>query len=267
MDVFPRSGSARWQIPACSAAILALAAIPFAVPLERLLYSSLRALPLGGLFAATEHFATWPTVVAVIWLIWIHDPRRCAAISYLIIALTICGVGNSVIKAAAGRARPTSSVLMSYRDQRRLELYIEAHPGTPIRADGSDQWLLFARNRPYFDDEFVSFPSGHAEAAFVFAAFLIAMYPRARVLWFVLAVACAVSRVWFRRHFPEDVLFGGALGWILATWVFSWRWPADLQRQLRPGVCENGPEKPMDAGSTLVGKNGVVSSESAGSAM
>jgi hypothetical protein len=30
------------------------------------------------------------------------------------------------------------------------------------------------------------------------------------------------------RHWPEDVLFDGALGWTIAQIVFSWRWPVRL---------------------------------------
>jgi undecaprenyl-diphosphatase len=59
-----------------------------------------------------------------------------------------------------------------------------------------------------------SFPSGHATAAFTAAVFLSdddALAP----LWYGLAGAVALSRVYVRMHHASDVLAGAALGLVL----------------------------------------------------
>jgi membrane-associated phospholipid phosphatase len=59
-------------------------------------------------------------------------------------------------------------------------------------------------------------------------AFLAAVYPKGRWIWFLLGIGTGLARVRLRHHYPEDVLCGGALGWIVAQWVFTWRWPLAL---------------------------------------
>ncbi len=69
---------------------------------------------------------------------------------------------------------------------------------------------LVARPRP--DGNPYSFPSAHAACAFATAFVLARRFPRFRYLFYLVALAVAVSRVVWLKHYPSDVLAGAALG-------------------------------------------------------
>ncbi len=57
-----------------------------------------------------------------------------------------------------------------------------------------------------------SFPSGHAATAFMAAAILSGFFKRYSVLFYLLAVAIAFSRVYMGVHYVSDVVAGALLG-------------------------------------------------------
>lgn len=57
-----------------------------------------------------------------------------------------------------------------------------------------------------------SFPSGHAAVAAGFAAALAWRYPRATVLFTVIATLAATQRIVSSAHYPSDVACGAAIG-------------------------------------------------------
>jgi len=57
-----------------------------------------------------------------------------------------------------------------------------------------------------------SFPSGHAAISFAAAFALSRLVPRARVVWWALAVAIAFSRIYVGVHYPLDVVAGALIG-------------------------------------------------------
>ncbi|WP_242210880.1 undecaprenyl-diphosphatase [Paenibacillus polymyxa] len=80
---------------------------------------------------------------------------------------------------------------------------------------------LFYRDRPFVGhsviqlihhDPNASFPSNHALGAFALAAILWLHHQKYRVLWIVLAVLIAISRVWTGVHYPSDILAGVLIG-------------------------------------------------------
>jgi membrane-associated phospholipid phosphatase len=60
-----------------------------------------------------------------------------------------------------------------------------------------------------------SFPSAHTATAFGFATVLAGMYPHGRWLFFSFAVLTGIHRMECSAHFPSDVCFGAAIGWIM----------------------------------------------------
>jgi undecaprenyl-diphosphatase len=60
--------------------------------------------------------------------------------------------------------------------------------------------------------DYASMPSGHATTAFAVAVALGALWPRARPLLWLYALAIAASRVIIAAHYPSDVIAGACLG-------------------------------------------------------
>jgi membrane-associated phospholipid phosphatase len=96
--------------------------------------------------------------------------------------------------------------------------------------------LLFRRERPYVTDGLHVFrpwsvqpfstaelglPSGEGAVAFAAAAILARLFPEAKVVWYALAAACALTRVAAGAHFMSDVVLAALLGY--AVTVIVWR--------------------------------------------
>lgn len=210
------------------AAALCFIIMPFAGPAYLRMHAALKLLPLTSILATAVQIASPMMVTMACVTIITLDHKRRKLIVYLLVGLGMsCGT-NDLIKEIAGRARPEWSVSLDSERRSEIQHYVANHPGSPVRATTDDQWLWFASGRPHFSDRFSSFPSGHSCGAFALAAFLSVLYPEARLVWIVAAFCCALARIRFARHFPDDVLFGGGLGWAISAWVFSWKWPMRL---------------------------------------
>ena len=132
------------------------------------------AMPFVSLFAEAGIFFILCTLVMFFFPKW----RRTALSSAfaLAIGLLIC---NIILKPLVGRVRPY--------DVRGVSIIVD-----PL-GDGS-------------------FPSGHALAAFEFAAVMLKRRPKLGVPAVVLAVLISFSRLYLYLHFPTDVLTGIVLG-------------------------------------------------------
>ena len=184
-------------------------------------------------FLATTRQTTGMTVVCSLCLaVWLLDRPKARYLPYLLAGLLTMGASVQLLKGVFGRVRPEVSMTTTDRGAPEMANLLRHKPGLPLENRVGDQWLIGKPGRPWFVSECDSFPSGHAGAAVVIAAFLAALYPRGRGLWFVLAAGCALARVRYGRHFAEDVLFGAALGGAIAAWVFSWRWPGRIGDRL-----------------------------------
>ncbi len=83
------------------------------------------------------------------------------------------------------------------------------------------KWLV-GRWRPkaYFEDYFygfdffgfgykeTSFPSGHATTIWAFCLAMTVLFPRYRLVWYVLAILVSISRVIVGAHYLSDVIAG-----------------------------------------------------------
>jgi membrane-associated phospholipid phosphatase len=68
-----------------------------------------------------------------------------------------------------------------------------------------------------------SFPSGHTAGAFAIFTLLALYFPKNRtstIFFFVTAVLVGISRIYLAAHFPEDILFGSAIGVFTAIGLF-----------------------------------------------
>ncbi len=57
-----------------------------------------------------------------------------------------------------------------------------------------------------------SFPSGHTQAAFAFAASIYISHKKAGIFTYILAVLVGLSRMYLMVHYPTDILSGMLLG-------------------------------------------------------
>jgi len=113
------------------------------------------------------------------------------------IGATACGgLVVDLIKLCISRARPRAIDLVSHASALTTFGLV---PGTGRHADAH------------------SFPSGHAAVAFGLCAALTWRYPRGRWLFLVFAVSAALQRVATSAHYPSDVCFGAALGFLGAA--------------------------------------------------
>ncbi len=68
----------------------------------------------------------------------------------------------------------------------------------------------------------LAMPSSHAVVAFGAAFALARLFPRTAPVWYLLATACALTRVAARAHFLSDVTLGALLAWLVVAGL--WRW-------------------------------------------
>ena len=70
--------------------------------------------------------------------------------------------------------------------------------------------------------DYASLPSGHAAAAFAVLAAFRTLWPRARAIAWIYALAIVASRVVVTAHYPTDVLAGAVVGTVGALMVRRW---------------------------------------------
>jgi membrane-associated phospholipid phosphatase len=59
-----------------------------------------------------------------------------------------------------------------------------------------------------------------AFAFFTFATHLILIKSGHRLIAFLLAVGCGISRIYLAQHFLSDVLLGALIGWMIGYGMF-----------------------------------------------
>jgi membrane-associated phospholipid phosphatase len=70
-----------------------------------------------------------------------------------------------------------------------------------------------------WSDHADGFPSGEAGATLAIAATLCLLIPRLSGLWVVLGLLGPLVRLVPGMHYFSDVVAGGLIGWLLASWV------------------------------------------------
>jgi len=155
----------------------------------------------------SEAFAHGTGAAALLVVVLVLDPRLrlprlgrgaidAGARDFLrIVAATFAGgLIVDLIKASVARVRPRAADLAAV--QSAIDTFSTAAllPSSTSHADVA------------------SFPSGHAAVAAGFGAALAWRYPRAAVLFAVIAALAAAQRVVSSAHYPSDVACGAAVG-------------------------------------------------------
>lgn len=114
---------------------------------------------------------------------------------FLVLAPTLSGIAGGALQLVIRRERPW------------------AHGGAYVFRPWSDHPLSTGG---------LSMPSSHAVVAFGAAFALARLFPRAAVVWYLLAAGCALTRVLAQAHFLSDVVLSALVA--AAVVAGSWRW-------------------------------------------
>ena len=87
--------------------------------------------------------------------------------------------------------------------------------GTHVFRAWSDQPLSSAQ---------LGLPSSEAAVAFAAGTVLARLFPEASVLWYGLAIGCALTRVAAGAHFMSDVVLAAVVGYVVTRWVSRLSW-------------------------------------------
>jgi undecaprenyl-diphosphatase len=151
--------------------------------------------PLGILFLLLAGLAQNPKLSRISQLVLAALMVR---VGFLFLAIGLPGLFVTTLKRIIGRARPSVT-------------------------GGADPFLFDPTN---WTAAYASFPSGHGTTAFsVLAAFGV-LWPRARPVLWIYALAIAISRIVVSAHYPSDILAAvivGAGGALLVRRYFALR--------------------------------------------
>ncbi len=139
----------------------------------------------GRIIRTTGYLPFWFLVALAIYLSSSSAWARRAAL-LLALSPTIAGAVGEVLKLLIRRGRPL--------------------------ANGGQYVFRAYTDRPFYSRDF-GMPSGDVIVAFAACAVLACLWPRARILWYALALSCAIGRVLVGAHFLSDVTAAAILGW------------------------------------------------------
>lgn len=178
------------------------------------------ALLAAGVFVAITYAITSGTAIVALdgsLVTWVH--ARAGAYAVVIMRWVSASGGPSVTSCYA--AALIVVCIVSRRNAVALAIAVIVYGGAALNVGLKE---IVQRARPALDEPLVSlptysFPSGHAAAATVFAAVLIMLVARSRVLGRRLATlanaaivlwvaAVCASRVYLGAHYPSDVAAG-----------------------------------------------------------
>lgn len=118
-----------------------------------------------------------------------------ARASFLVLAPTLSGIAGGALQLVIRRERPW------------------AHGGAYVF-------------RPWWDHPLstggLSMPSSHAVVAFGAAFALARLFPRAAVVWYLLAAGCALTRVLAQAHFLSDVVLSALVAAAVVAGLWQW---------------------------------------------
>jgi membrane-associated phospholipid phosphatase len=162
----------------------------------------------GRLLRIIGFLPTWGVIALVFWLDQRGRPRRGAGTAFLLLAPTLGGATAEVLKLLLRRVRPDPEV---------FGYAFRAFADGPLSNRG------------------MGLPSSHALVAFAGAFALARLFPRARWVFYLLALGCGLTRVLATAHYLSDVIVAACVAWgIVAT--LSHRFPRAFAREASGAV-------------------------------
>ena len=168
-----------------------------------------------------------PVWICAVVAIVLHDTRYlrkyslgvcCGRGLLLLICTAVSGIFAEVIKVVVRRERPPAS--------------IEQLDASPIYSWHLYSFRPFAdtATRAWYENGGLGFPSSHAIVAFAAAFTFMRLFPRTSIVWLLLAVGCAMTRIFMLGHYVSDTV-GSAIVAYAVVWFF-WKWHLYNQRDL-----------------------------------
>jgi len=179
--------------------IVAIVALAVAHALDSVVWRSARLLTVndkdwGRLLRSIGYLPTWGVIALGYWLQQRDRPRRTAYAWALVLGPALGGGIAELLKLSIRRLRPNPDL---------FEYVFRPFADGPLSNRG------------------MGMPSSHVLVAFTGAAVLAQLYPRARGLWYTLAVGCAATRVLALGHFLSDTVAAAGLGIMVGRWVWG----------------------------------------------
>jgi lipid-A-disaccharide synthase len=183
---------------------------------------------LDGFFALVTNLG-WGHVLALLGFagFYLFD-RKNFPKNFLIVAavLLLGGWFVDLIKEIVGRPRPLRDTFFGPVEAAAVRTQVLGlfdkltMPMQPAAGPFAERGLSLRLIGPRLAHH--SYPSGHAQAAFGAATALVYVYRRWWTwMFFVVAAAVGLSRIYVGVHFPLDVLVGGAIGVVNAVVVLG----------------------------------------------
>ena len=174
----------------------------------------------------SEIFAHGFGVIIVSVGIWLLVAEKRRFIPRIVMCAIWPSAGVHLAKAMFGRYRP-----IKYYDEKSQ---------ANLPADFAETWLGWlpnnAINTGYASQ---SFPSAHTATVWGLAIGMAWVFPKGRWLFFTIAALASLQRVTSFAHWPSDVLFGAAIGFVMAgaiteNWGFGFFLGRFENRQSQP---------------------------------
>ncbi len=146
---------------------------------------------LQNIFDNVEPFGHGVGVVVVALLIFLLEKKQRPTGWTVLSGGLGAGLVANIGKLCVSRVRPRNTLFLNMDSQSTITGWM------PLLNGNSGQQ---------------SFPSAHAATAFAMAIILSSLYPRARLLFCVLAVLVLGHRLHYGAHYLSDVLVGAAIG-------------------------------------------------------
>lgn len=180
-----------------------LAIMPLDVMLSRVFMDGLMPGELRAIFRRAEVFGHAYGIAGIAITIYLLDVSNRVRLPRLILNALAAGLSADLLKVMIWRLRPRGY------DWDGGPTFL----GTIFT---SEHWELSY----LLDSDRHSFPSAHTATAVAMAMTLSWMYPKGRMWFAVLAFLCAMNRIDGGAHFPSDVFFGAAVGYVVTDHCF-----------------------------------------------